>query len=372
MTDIARYLLLPIAIAWVGSPGCGGESGGVQRAVVSASALEPSTPMHTGRAMHTATRLRDGRVLIVGGGSPATGVASAELFDPVTRTFKVLPVSAGRLGHTATLLPDGTVLVVGGGYGAAQTTRTAEIFDPATSAFRVTGAPVVPRTDHAAVLLKNGKVLLAGGDVSGVGATPTERAELYDPASGRFTSTGSMRTARRPYGVTVTADGMVLVAGGTSTGKRIIGDAELYDPSTGTFSAIAGLHHAREKHTAALLRDGRVLIAGGSDGQEAKDLLASSEIFDPRTGQFTAGPTLTVARHKIVSAAMTNGSVLVAGGSELAEIYDAATGRFQRISGAGDTERLYPAVVSLGDGSVMISGGYTRGGAQASTWIFRP
>lgn len=365
MNDFSRYsLTLFIGAASLGSPACQGDS--VEPLPAAVSGLTASTPMSTARALHTATRLRDGRVLLVGGGASA----NAELFDPASQTYETIPASAGRQGHTATLLPNGSVLIVGGGWGTSPSARTADLFDPATKSFRPTGAPIEPRSDHAAVLLRSGKVLILGGDISGVGATPTATAELYDPGSSRFVRTGSMAAPRRPYGVTLTPDGSVLVPGGTTTGKHVIADTEIYDAAAGTFARTGSMRSTREKHTAAQLRDGTILVIGGSDS--GRDLLASSEIFDPRTGKFSAGPALHVARHKIVSASLPDGSVLVAGGTELAELYDAATGRFTRIAGASNTERLFPAVATLGDDRVMISGGYSGSGTHASAWIFRP
>lgn len=299
--------------------------------------------------------------------------ANAELFDPVSQTSRLIAMTAGRIGHSATLLPSGRVLIIGGGYGKAATLRSAEIFDPATEGFRPTASPLEGRTDHSAILLGTGKVLVLGGDVSGVGSTPTAGAELYDPATEAFVRTGSMITPRRTYGVVMLGNGSILVAGGTTTGKRVIADAETYDVPSGTFSRTGALSFAREKHTASVLRDGTVLLVGGSEQGPEAGRLTSSEIFDPETGRFSAGPKLTIPRHKVVSIALTNGSVLVVGGgAELAEVYNPTAKRFERIPGARNTERYYPAVAALGENRVMISGGYTSGGSKTSTWVYQP
>jgi hypothetical protein len=180
-----------------------------------------------------------------------------------------------------------------------------------------------------------------------------------------------MSTPRRPYGVILLRDGRVLVAGGTTTGKQVIASSELYDPATGRFSPAGDLLSPREKHTAVLTSDGRVMIAGGNRTTRGADRLASTEWFDPQSRQFSAGPTMRIARHKTTSVALADGSVLVVGGaSELAELERASS--FAAVEGAASNERYYPTATLLSDGSVFISGGYTSAGSRAETWRFNP
>ena len=112
---------------------------------------------------------------------------------------------------------------------------------------------MTPRYYHTATLLPSGKVLVAGGDTSGFSA------ELYDPVSGTFATTGSLAMARALHTATLLPSGKVLVAGGESLAAA----AELYDPATGTFSATGSLATPRYYHTATLLPSGKVLVAGG-------------------------------------------------------------------------------------------------------------
>jgi len=91
--------------------------------------------------------------------------------------------------------------------------------------WEVTGTLVTARDAHTATLLRNGQVLVAGG-IEATGFT-SKSAELYDPATGQWTATGSMATARSSHTATLLHNGQVLVAGGgTST-------AELYDRRPG-------------------------------------------------------------------------------------------------------------------------------------------
>jgi hypothetical protein len=86
--------------------------------------------MGIGRAWHTATLLKDGKVLVPGG-DDATGIslATVELFDPTNGSFAPGSMSTWRRLHTATLLNDGTVRVTGdNGSGGASTFATAELY----------------------------------------------------------------------------------------------------------------------------------------------------------------------------------------------------------------------------------------------------
>ena len=363
---IATLTLTGMSVA----PGC--KPGADVTAPTSTATITRSTPLRVGRALHTATRLRDGRVLIVGGGTPETGIASAELLDLARNTSQLISMRTPRVAHTATLLDDGTVLIVGGGYSSAPSARTAELFDPVTETFVATGSPLEPRVDHAAVRLASGKVLILVGDISGVGSTPTTGAELYDPLTKSFTSTGSMRTARRPYGVTLLRNGLVLVAGGTTTNHRVIAQSELYDPAAAAFRSTGSLLTPRQKHASALLANGMVMIAAGSTGENSDDLLATSEMYDPASERFVAGPLLTARRHKVAAVALEQDRVVIAGGATmLAEVLDFGMNAFRPVSGAGSAERFFPTVTMLGDGTALITGGYTRGGSQTATWLLR-
>ncbi len=354
-------------------------SGGLQeravpeKAATAESATLAAMPaMRSARALHTSTRLNDGRILIVGGGDPETPVMTAEIYDPASGTVRVLRLSHARLGHSATLLDGGKVLIAGGGYGSnATSARSAEIFDPHSETFQPVGNLIDSRADHAAVLLLSGDVLLLGGDVSGVGRAPTSTAEIFDPKTRTFRATGAMATPRRPAGVVMLGDGKVLVAGGTGTGKTIVARAEIYDPASQTFAETGALEAAREKHTAQVLADGRVLVMGGSTGPDESDRLRTTEFYDPSTGRFSRGPSMLAARHKVTSVLLADGQILVVGGGpSLAEVYNPTANSFVAIAGSNGIERFFPSAAQLDDKSVLITGGYTSGGARESVWRF--
>ncbi|MBI1746385.1 MAG: hypothetical protein HYR55_07335, partial [Acidobacteria bacterium] len=133
--------------------------------------------------------------------------------------------------HAATLLSNGKVLITGGMYPQDIGTTTAELYDPATGVFTATGSMVEGRLRHTATLLPDGKVLIAGGFDNSNGGVGRATAELYDPVTGVFTLTGSMGTGRTYHTATLLPNGKVLAAGGHSTYTYGVGlaTAELYD-----------------------------------------------------------------------------------------------------------------------------------------------
>ena len=182
------------------------------------------------RLLHTTTLLNDGRVLFVGGvkggiGQEGAANTSADMFDPGTDTWSpAAEMSIGRAGHTATLLRDGRVLVIGG----QGKIDGAEIYDPSTGVWTPAGTMSETRTDHTASLSSDGRVLVTGG-LGRVFST-----ELFDPSSGVWSAGPEMAEPRYFHSATVLADGRVLVAGGLRTdedGEREhSNEAEIYGP----------------------------------------------------------------------------------------------------------------------------------------------
>src|SRR5205807_9352939 len=287
--------------------------------------------MTVARTAFTATLLPNGKVLVAGGDPASVGTlpgatATAELYDPSTGSWSITGSMAfPRNGHTATLLPNGKVLVAGGAtpgtaYGGAvqsAATASAELYDPATGSWSVTASMATARYAHTATLLPNGKVLVAGG-YNGSGTTAG--AELYDPATGSWRSTGSMATARLNHTATLLLGGDVLVAGGY-TGMGSTSDAELYDPATGRWSRTGSLGVTSENSTATLLPSGKVLIAGG-DACCGGPHLAGAALYDPSTGEWTVTGSMTTSRTGATATLLRSGKVLVAGGGvATAELY---------------------------------------------------
>jgi WD40 repeat protein len=284
------------------------------------SGTSPATGfMMYSSASHTATLLGSGKVLLTGGWDGFNSHKEAQLFDPAANagagafSFTTGSMNSVRALHTATLLGSGKVLITGG-YDGSASLSSAELYDPGTGTFTPTGSMAIARMAHTATLLNNGKVLIAGG-------TPDNTlCELYDPNTGTFTATGRMNLGRSYHTATVLSNGpnaKVLIAGGASGTI-----AELYDPVTGTFGVTNPMTTVRTFHTATLLSDTRVLLAGGSSDNTA-------ELYDPNTRTF-AGPVILLppgsvkplpfllmneVRASHTATLLPNGLVFIAGGT---------------------------------------------------------
>ena len=276
-----------------------------------AGAFRAIGSMTAARRMHTATLLPDDRVLIVGGYGAGGALASAELFDPRTSTFTPTgSLSTARGGHTAILLATGKVLIIGGyGWNTYPDIAPAELYDPVTGTFASAGSYVGRGgCDFCAP-----SVLLADGGVLFPGQYP---AQLYEPPRDVFSPIGMM--LREQSTAAVLMNGQVLFAGGAPIGR--IADAELYNPVTRTFVSTGSMAAPRVWHTLTLLPNGMVLAAGGetdscsASGCWFAGTIPTAELYDLSTGAFVATGSMTAARETHTATLLKNGKVLIAGG----------------------------------------------------------
>ncbi len=336
--------------------------------------------MNTARVYHTATPLPDGTVLVAGGwvNATVTDTASAEIYNPNTNSWTVVGSMANaRYNHTATLLPNGEVLVAGGD----ATGTSAELYNPTTQTWTVTGSMNASRYGHTASMLSNGMVLVTGGcctsgSVPGYSEPVSEAltsSELWNPATGEWTLTGSMVNMHAFHTASVLSTGNVLVEGGTSLqlppGPEVVSASEVYNPSTATWTAVGNLNTARYYAASSLFTGDQVLVAGGNGGGCCSGL-ASAELYAPASQSWQVTASMTVGAYELASAQISSTEALVSGGysccstpqstSNTALIYSLATQTWS-ITASMSQERYGHTLTALGDGTVLAAGGTYTG-----------
>lgn len=367
----------------------------------------PAASLNAPRGEFATVTLTDGRVLVTGGANQGTGgcssgeasrlsFSSTYVFDPAANAWtRTGLLSTARTDPAIALLPDGRVLVAGGYFrtkpdsglapgggdvrlaasrdgvtGGApladvepptlgHALATAEVFDPRTGTWTATGSMRYARYGAIAVTLSDGRVLVAGSQpgsgIASIAEAATATAELYDPATGRFTAAGAFPAhdlrgmfpglpAWVDLGAPAPLDngrlvalpgGDALLVGNTGWWKHegeVTRNLRFHVATrTWTLSGTPWLdvwNHvdppqswtsgtSRYGASAVALADGRVLVAGGSTGiQYQGELTRSALVYGPAADRWTDGPVMPVPRAFAAAVRLTNGDVMLVGGHE--------------------------------------------------------
>ncbi len=222
-------------------------------------------------------------------------------------------LSSSHVLGAATRLANGSVIVAGG-LGALRISAitTAEVYDPSSGIWSMTGPLGTARWSLDAITLDNGKALFAGGASAFSPDAALATAELYDPSTGTFSPTGNdLSVARQSSGISRLNDGRILITGGNSAGNNLNGTGvtavDIYDPSTNTFSPAASMNSGRALHAQVTLGDGRVLVVGGAQ--------RDAELFDPATNTWSIfANSLPTTLKDMKAFELCNGRIFIAGG----------------------------------------------------------
>ncbi|HKW45100.1 MAG TPA: kelch repeat-containing protein, partial [Candidatus Eremiobacteraceae bacterium] len=387
--------------------------------------------MTTSRVSQTETVLADGSVIVAGGGY-GTGVgpnplATTDRFDPASGVWfpsgdmhiaKIIrPAVDGRIFHTATVQPDGRVLAAGGSgfttdFNHIVVLKTAELYDPTSGTWALTGNMHVGRALHAAVQLLDGRTLVISGE--GKLGPPTATAEIFsesvfdsnsaagpgdilrtnaasraqllrrppsmgiarrnlhpsiNASQGKWTLTGSMNVARSWIPMTLLKNGKVLIEGGDQFASGGV-TAEIFDPATGKWTLTGSMHFPRFQHSAMLLADGRVLVVGGTSGV---DWWASAEIYNPNTGRWTMAKDMNSTRTNTAILRLADGRLLVPGGAayvtvprDSADIYDQTKGTWLATTSLNISREEFISAV-LQNGKALVADGLEQNNTFTTT-----
>jgi hypothetical protein len=300
---------------------------------------------------------------------------------PLTQGGSLL---AGRTEQIAILLPTNKVLVAGGTNNGTTPLKTAELYDPSTNTWSSTGSMAVARRGHTATLMLDGKILVTGGFD---GAIESAATEIYDPATGIWTASGPMTRGRKYHTASRLGDGKILIAGGivaTNVGDGRV--AEIYAPLSGTFTSMplapssALMSSPRSKHTASVLSDGvTVVLAGGFD----PSVQATTEVFTynsatPTSSTWAVGPSLIQGRHDHAASILagTKKILLTGGYTNTTEICDFTTLSAPNPSCSASTSmsetRALHTSTTLSNGKVLVIGGTDGSALLRSIELFTP
>ena len=324
---------------------------------------------------------------------------SAEFYDTNTRKWEPSgELIEGRAAHTATLLKDGRVLVAGGSDHVGSKSHT-EIYDPQTRRWirsdtidnwRNASGMNISRSDHSATLLENGNVLVVGGrtrlasdNIGGIGGVGfVSKSEIYNINQGEWTFANEVNEARAGH-VAILANGRVFIFGGIATvltdeldprGDKLRAlvyrdTVEEFDPVTNQWKIRGKMLVPRWKHTATLLENGKILIVGG---QNDSGVLNSAEIFDPVKGESEEVENMLTKRSDHVAVLLNNQDVLILGGTDkTTEVYDHRSNIWKSVANLS-INLARPHAVLLTNGSVLVVGGYSNGVSKKESYIYIP
>jgi len=341
--------------------------------------------MISARDGHTATMLANGKILAAGGTNNGVALTSAELYNPAAGTWASTgSMSVARSHARAILLPNGSVLVMGGCVNdcLSATTNGVELYNPNTGTFTATGSMLQARSDFGVALLANGQVLVAGGctafDVNGC-TSVTNKTEIYNPSAGIWKATAPLRAARYAMMATTLASGQVLVAGGSTAALDALNSSEIYDPTAKTWTLGAKMLQPRGDYASITLATGKILFAGGENNSGVS--INNAELYDPTTGKFTATGNMTATRVEHTAVLLSNGKVLVSGGNNQTvngatplastELYEPGTGKWSA-TGRMSTARAGHTSTVLHNGSVVNAGGSDAVNELDSAELYTP
>jgi hypothetical protein len=278
--------------------------------------------------------------------------------------------------HAAVSAADGRVWLIGGARGEPAMSQAIDRFDPATGRFSRIGHLRTGRSHHQAVRLADGRILVCGGWVADGDA---RAVEIIDGQSGAVSRSGALNTRRTFHAALALPDGRVLVSGGLAgldaQGRQFSDTAELWEPATGRFrQVVQRMGAGRAAHSVTLLADGRVLIVGGH-ANPGENLFA--DIFDPRVETFTRLAVAQGVRARHAAHADAQGRVLIIGGETrdtdgnlvpLASVlrYEPAFGSFAALPPLREP-RSDAGTVLLPSGDVLLFGGVTATGQHSAT-----
>lgn len=359
--------LLSLRVAGAPPAAVGAWAVSISRGPFALSSVDPGDT----RSLQVGTELSGAWQLLLTNGS---GAASLDLNLPPN------PAYAGIVWHWQSLMLATSGPRVVGALSNGATTQLGSagvgLYAPSTLATaRGFGASLFDRDNNGGA----GDVLVTGGGAGSLtAATGLASTELWDFRRMQRLPGPTMTTARALHLAVPLADGRTLLVGGANALGTVLASCEIYDPATNQFTATGSMATPRTLHAACRLADGRVMVAGGTSDltdttAAITNVLSSVEIWNPATGQWSAGPALGGRRLAPALVRLSNNQVMVSGGVEVSfflgvPLAAVSTPNVQRWNPATNTWTNGPNMpngraghqynaVTLADNRVLLTGG---------------
>ena len=270
-------------------------------------------------------------------GAATNGSNLVEIGDPIVKKWaKTASLPSPREAPGVVGLRDGRALVTGGERGENEgnvSFSSTYVFDRSELAWTKSGLMNSARSSPASALLADGRVLVAGGRYIDLAHNVRflDSTEVWDPATGKWSRTDRLDGPRVGASALTLADGRVLIVGGiASPASAPVEQAstEVYDPEQGTWSAAGSLKRARSGFTLVALADGGAIVAGGFS-TSTPTRLSSVERYDPASNRWSAAAALPYPVAGAAGIRLADGRVLLAGGSQVdSQLLNADTGAY--------------------------------------------
>ncbi len=325
-------------------------------------------------------RFADGTIVIHSGAGAAAGTALSNLTASSWTQPMSYPLTLDGVNGTGGMLPNGSFLFCDGATGPYTQGPDCEIAASPTATVKDKVDTNTGFSDwmasSSAVLMPNGRVLIVGGIYNNIDRNGLKTVGLIDPAVPFSTDGGTLPLGVAGQSATLLPSGAVLFAGGATSGGTPAPASQRY--SNGNAVAVASLAIGRIGHTGTLLDDGRVLVVGG---QTSAGISSTTELFDPATNTWSAGPSLTTARAYHTATALPGGTVVVAGGLGVdggalksAERYEWVDGGWAWGSGGTfqGAARSNHVAALMANGRVLVASGRLGATALNSTEQYDP
>lgn len=293
-------------------------------------------PLPDFRRFHTSTLLEDGSVILIGGvnasGSP---LGTTAIFTPGIGWAQGPEMDCPRFKHSATRLWDSRVLVVGGegecSDSGPYSFHTFEVFDPDPASPEESWSPALllpdisTRIAHSATLLSDGRVIVTGGE-SGPGTDDAHRVDFFDPEqdldSAWRRATAPLLLPRNGHFTNSPAEGQVLLVGGSSPGFHDEYELLTIEDGSHQFSSqiVRAAFPSRIKRAYTQLSDRRLLAIGGTSetgsgfSSHVLDIATQQSLQSPRIGTWVRAfePSFELESHSVT--ALFDQKILVSGG----------------------------------------------------------